>query len=314
MIREREQMFYYKVYGLNVQSNIEFVQLLLVEPFSEEDTEIEICLENSDALSRPFEEIKADGKFFDLTDNGIWFDNSAGHFEIETQNGKTTMKCVKCSDIKVQEAQSYLLGNCLALALTQRKKIAIHGSTLAVGDKAIIICGGSGDGKSTTAMGIIDKGAGLLADDISVIDIDANGKAIVYPGFPEQKLCRDAALEKGLDLNTLRYIDEDKDKFALDRNGIFVTESMELSDIFVIGRHNGDNVETEDIVGEESIKAVIANFFLRDLYDGLFELDPFDVFKCVKIAAQVRIHKISRPMGKNTKDEIVSYIIGEIDG
>ena len=306
-------MYYYLLYGLKVKSNIEFVQLLPAEPFPEEDTEIEICLEDSDVLSRPFEEIKAAGKFFDLTENGIWFDNSAGHFEIETLSGKTVMKCARYSDTKVQEAQSYLLGNCLALALTQRKKIAIHGSTLAVGDKAIIICGGSGDGKSTTAMGIIEKGAGLLADDISVVDIDANGKAIVYPGFPEQKLCRDAALEKGLDLNTLRYIDEDKDKFALDRNSIFVTECMELSDIFVIGRHNGDNVETEDIVGEDSLNTIISNFFLRDLYDGLFGLDPMDVFKCVKIASQARIHRISRPMGRNTKDEIVSYIIGEIN-
>ncbi|MDC7294819.1 MULTISPECIES: HPr kinase/phosphorylase [unclassified Butyrivibrio] len=303
-------MYYYQVYGLVAQSNIEFPQLLPVEPFPEENTEIEIYVENSDALSRSFEEIKASGKYFDLTENGIWFDNSAGHFEIETQNGKTVMKCVKCSDIKYQEAQSYLLGNSLAIAMTQRKKIAIHGSTLAVGNKAIIICGGSGSGKSTTAMGVIDRGAKLLADDISVIDIDkVTGKTLAYPGFPEQKLCRDAALEKGLNLDTLRYIDEEKDKFALDRNSIFVKEGMEVSDIYMIAPYMGETLEIEDITGEDSLKAIIDNLFLKELYEGLFRLEPSDVFKCVKLASEAKIHKIFRPLEKNTKDEIVDYII-----
>ena len=306
-------MYFYELYGLKVQSNIEFVQLLPAEPFPEENTEIVICLENSDALSRTFEEIKASGKYFDLTENGIWFDNSAGHFEIETLNGKTVMKCVKCSDITDQEAQSYLLGNSLAIALTQRKKIAIHGSTLAVGDKAIIICGGSGSGKSTTAMGVIDKGAKLLADDISVIDVDmATGNALAFPGFPEQKLCRDAALEKGLDLNSLRYIDEEKDKFALDRNSIFVKESMEVSDIYIIAPYSGNALEVMNITGEDSLKAIIDNLFLKELYDGLLRLEPTDVFKCLKLASKAKIHKIYRPLEKNTKDEIVDYIIGSV--
>ena len=306
-------MYFYELYGLKVQSNIEFVQLLPAEPFPEENTEIVICLENSDALSRTFEEIKASGKYFDLTENGIWFDNSAGHFEIETLNGKTVMNCVKCSDITDQEAQSYLLGNSLAIALTQRKKIAIHGSTLAVGDKAIIICGGSGSGKSTTAMGVIDKGAKLLADDISVIDVDmATGNALAFPGFPEQKLCRDAALEKGLDLNSLRYIDEEKDKFALDRNSIFVKESMEVSDIYIIAPYSGNALEVMNITGEDSLKAIIDNLFLKELYDGLLRLEPTDVFKCLKLASKAKIHKIYRPLEKNTKDEIVDYIIGSV--
>ena len=306
-------MYYYQLYGLKVQSNIEFVQLYSVEPFPLEAADMDIWVEKSDELSKPFEKIKAAGKYFDITDHGIWFDNQAGHFLVETQNGKTIMKCIKYSDITYDEAKAFLLGNCLAIAMTQRKKLAIHGSTLLVGEKAIIVCGGSGSGKSTTAMGVIDKGAGLLADDISVIDIvSESGKAIAYPGFPEQKLCRDAALERGLELDSLRYIDEDKDKFALDRDSIFVKEKKEVSDIFIISKSNGSAVEIEEVSGEDSINAVIDNLFLRDLYNGVFSLEPTYALKCIKLAAQVRIHRISRPRDKDTRKEIVDIIFDEL--
>ena len=68
-------------------------------------------------------------------------------------------------------------------------------------DKGIIITGTSGSGKSTLTAELISDGAVMLADDMIVTGYDDNGFPTIYPAFPQQKLCRDAAIKKGYDLD-----------------------------------------------------------------------------------------------------------------
>ena len=307
-------MFYYELYGLKVESNIEFIQLLPVEATTSKETAAKIIVEEGSELSRPSEEILAEGNSFGTTENGIWFNNQAGKFVIETVDGTSYMRCTKCADVHVSVIRSFLLGNCLAIMLTQRGKIVIHGSTLVVNDKAILVCGGSGAGKSTISTGMIDNGAKLMADDVSVIDMDQDtGKMVAFPGFPEQKLCRDAAQDRGLNLNDLRFVNEDRDKYALDRTDIFYNHVTEVSDMFILRLINDGEMHISEISGEDKLNAITENLFLKDLYGFMLKLDTMDVLKCVKIAGQVDIFRISRARGVDTKDRIVSRI-GEILG
>ena len=64
-----------------------------------------------------------------------------------------------------------LSGTVLALVLMQRDVLVLHGSVIAFGDRALVVMGHSGDGKSTTAAACARAGHTLLSDDLAPLDL-----------------------------------------------------------------------------------------------------------------------------------------------
>lgn len=313
-------MFTYTLYDLILQSNIAFGQLLEYKP-SEKDqlkADINISVREGDELKKRFSDVIEHGGNWGLTENGRWFCNRAGVFLLETVDDKSTMICERYEGIPDQMVRSFLLGNCIAIVMTQRKKIVIHGSSIVLDGKTVMICGDSGTGKSTTSMALIDNGGSLMADDISVLDVDTeDGKVYSLPGFPEQKLCRDAAEDNGMKLNELTYIDEDRDKFSVDRREIFINEKH-TADILLalhIVSANEQNEEFEkgvrikEITGADKVNAITDRFFLIWMYNKSLGLEPSEMMKVFALAGQIRIFDITRVEGIDTKDYMVNRIM-----
>ncbi len=71
-----------------------------------------------------------------------------------------------------------LYGTVTGLLLAWRGLIPIHGSAVEWNGNAVLFCGASGAGKSTTVAALISRGARLLSDDLSVLHSTAPGKAL----------------------------------------------------------------------------------------------------------------------------------------
>lgn len=74
-----------------------------------------------------------------------------------------------------------LLGTVLGLVFHQRRQILLHASAVRVGDRAVLFCGASGEGKSTIAAALTQRGYRLLADDACAVSTDAAGSPTVSP-------------------------------------------------------------------------------------------------------------------------------------
>jgi energy-coupling factor transporter ATP-binding protein EcfA2 len=72
-----------------------------------------------------------------------------------------------------------------------------------IGQKAVVIAGHSGRGKSTLAAALARAGHPLLADDITVIRFDAAGTAFAVPGSPHVRLNPDSIAANALDVAQL---------------------------------------------------------------------------------------------------------------
>lgn len=306
-------MYYYKAYGLVIKSNIFFPQLLPIGENDVETIDVEITVCDSEETSLNEEEIEKSGKFYGKTKKGIWFNNQAGKFKIETIGNKSYINCAKYADVHISNVRSFILGNVSAIMLTQRGKIVIHGSTLLLDDKGVLICGDSGAGKSTLSMELISRGARLMSDDISAIDVNAgDGYCYSYAGFPEQKLCKDAALARGLDIDKLDYVNEDKEKYSLKRNDIFEDGPRKVEGMIVIKKSNkednGNSIICNEIVGAEKVNFIIHNFFLYELYSGFFHLQPDEMMKCIALAKQIRIFEFIRNSKVDTVNELAEAV------
>ena len=307
----------YNLYNLKLNSNIDFPQLVPHQDDDESNADVRIIVEDTDELSIGHE--KPEPGNFGKTKDGIWFKNQAGYFSVETKDSVSYMTCRKYKDVHISIIRSFLLGNALAIMLTQRSKIVLHGSTLVLGDKTIMICGDSGAGKSTLSMALQERGAKMMADDISVIDIDKeDGCCYAYSGFPEQKLCRDAAIRQGYDLDTLRYVNEDRDKFSIDSNSIFVEGRRKPDVLFSLHKgyldQLGEEVLVKEVTGADKVNAITDRFFLNVLYGGFLSLSPSDMMKCFKLAGQIKIVDMTRAREANTIDELVQVVMKNTAG
>lgn len=75
------------------------------------------------------------------------------------------------TDVSAAEQRKLETGAARILVHQLRGKLALHGAAVAFGDRALVLMGGSGQGKSTLAAALCKAGAALLADDAVALDM-----------------------------------------------------------------------------------------------------------------------------------------------
>lgn len=291
-------MYYYKIYGQKVESDIDFAQLVV--DTSEEKPSISIMRRN--APDDILEQMKQ--SYTSIGDKESWFYNS-------------TLRCVirdgqdiyyePFDDINEQYLRTYILGYGLSMLFLQRGNLTIHGSCVRKDNQAIIISGMSGAGKSTLTSQFLSAGYEFMADDITLVECNEQ-YAVAYPGFPYQKLCRDVVEKKKLDTKELIYIDEDKDKFLVKWDGEYHTEGVELTTLVVIlvGDEN-TKLEVKEAQGFEKLQYVVDNLFLKKRI--LFrENNPQLIKLCLDIASRINILVVTRPYGIDSASQQLELI------
>ncbi len=108
---------------------------------------------------------------------------------------------------------SSVLGSGSAALLQQRGVFPIHGSAIALGAEAVAFAGPSGAGKSTLLAEFLRRGHAALTDDVLAPDIAGSGEIRAQPGYPRQKLWRDALRRSGRETTRLRRVSETLEKY-----------------------------------------------------------------------------------------------------
>jgi hypothetical protein len=84
-----------------------------------------------------------------------------------------------------------LLGPAMAMLLHERGRFILHASAVELDGAAVAFLGDSGDGKSTLALALRDRGCRILTDDVLAIDLQGS-RAVAIPAYPQIRL-----VEKG---------------------------------------------------------------------------------------------------------------------
>lgn len=288
-------MYYYHLYGCLIESELEFPQL--VETQQTEEADITICSGTmpEDVLQKAEQQI-----YYEFGDEFSWLYNKTCIFYIE--NGKKITYYLKPEGVEMR-LRNYLLGFGMSMLFMQRGEMAIHCSALHNGTEAILIAGESGSGKSTLTNSYLAKGWKLMADDMVVAKYDKEKGTMVYPAFPYQKLCRNVAVERGYDLDELIYVNEQKDKFLVPCGGEFGLEGKPLKKFLMLGVHEGEEVVVREVQSIAKLQVCLNNLFLRHLL-GNQKYAPKIGQKCLELIANVDVHLIARPDGKETTEAI----------
>lgn len=288
-------MYIYQLYGLKLETDLEFRQLLT----DVEHGEVEVVV----AAGLIPEEIiqKENDRKYEFGDKMSWLSNRTCCLLVE--NGSKITYSLKEGG-NPEYLRTYILGWGMSMLALQRGILAIHCSAVANERGAVLICGESGAGKSTMTTAFLDKGYRLMADDMAFVETRPGDKAMVSPAFPYQKLCRGAALAQGYSLDELIYIDEDKDKFLVPYKGKFDFTAVPVRGMLVLGVIGGDEVIVREMSGVNRFHMVINNLFLRNLL-GEQKYEPRTGQLCLNMAAVVPVAFIGRPVGQDTVHEVI---------
>lgn len=288
-------MYQYHIYGVGIHSEIKLYNL----PETPVSPDVSV---HYGALPEDIVQLTERGITSSLSASRIWFRNDTGYFII--YNGNEIL--VHPSDDADEKAlASFVLGWSISFLFLQRGYSAIHCSAIEIDqERAALIAGVSGAGKSTTALSLIEVGHRYLADDI--IMVKPSTDMMIHPGFPIQKVCRN--MIDRINPEHLFYIDERKDKYAYYNTGEFCNEPRKLTTLIMLDSYDGDTVLTEELTGLAKWNCVLKNLFLLDAYKS-FDYPPEEKARTLELAGKIDVYKITRPTGKDTVDEIRDIII-----
>ncbi|MEG1254493.1 hypothetical protein [Clostridium sp.] len=299
---DTKKRYFYKVYGLNIDSNIEVSEFQLRNK-SNEDKDV-ITMLYGQASNEIKEELKLGRRNY-VSKNNIWFyiDGVATYW-ITGGNTVIIEPCENCDKVLMK---IYVLGSVLGFLLLQREVTAIHGGTVVIDGKAIVFTGERGAGKSTLTTALGQRGYSFVSDDIATVNFE--NKLTIEPGFPYHKLCLDA-------LDNMNYIKEDyiffqadgKIKYIVPDYDGFAKKKVVLSAICEIAIGDVEEVQIEEIYGSEKLDKIIKNIYRIEYIGMMGGMTPKYFKNCIQIAKNIKFYKIIRPRDKYTVNAQIEII------
>lgn len=284
-------MYYYKLYGVLIASDLFFPQLVI----SEDTTRYDVMVEKTE-LSEELQNLLSEKKY-EFGREYSWLSNTTCQIQVYDGNRITY---ALTGQGHPEWLQTYILGYGMSMLALQRDMLPIHCSVVADERGAVLIAGESGAGKSTATTAFLKEGYTLMADDMAWTD-----GTMVYPAFPYQKLCRDVVEREGYDMDELIYIDEQKDKFLARYRGEFSTEGRLMKGFILLHLTPEEKVTVRELTGLDRLHVYVGNLFLRKLMTREQKYAPYIGKIGLEMASKVPLLCIGRPIKGNTAEEVV---------
>lgn len=301
-------MYHYWLYGMHVES---FLELEECFPYTGEKPV------DFSVVERAFPE-EVQKMFADKSDSdpvaatssralAFRIPNVADYHSTEAEITVRPMEGAEPAQIKC-----YLLGSAFGYAMILRKRVVLHGGAVSRFGKGIIVTGESGAGKSTVTNSLREQGYSFISDDVCALTQN-DKKMHINMAYPQQKLCRDAALKMGYALEDLIYINEERDKFAVRLKDGFLPEGQDFDYLFELVLSEDEKLCIRKVEGHEKLMLLLRNIYRGE---GSFErwgMPPEYMKQCLTIASTIEIYQIARPANLNSLPEILEFINGCVE-
>ena len=294
--------FYYRVYGLNIESEICIPEFTIIENPQAVNIDTKIYYKNA---GQEIKEAIKNGKRTNFTYNDMWFNVENVAIYHAYDGDKIEVELYENADPYM--VNMYILGTVLGLSILQKNMVAIHGGAIVINNKGCVFTGDKGAGKSTLTTALRKKGYGFIADDVASINLDGNTS--IYPGFAYQKLCEDTMEKLGYDKKEFIPFDAGEHiKYIVPAHDKFVDNEVNFDTLFEISVGEVDKVQIEELSGSEKLQNIIRNIF--NVYALYYSggIPPTIFKKCMDIGKSIRCFRIIRPKDKFTVDEQISLI------
>jgi hypothetical protein len=287
----------YQAYGLNILSQLPVTGFEEAKP-STADVRIYEGL-----VPEKLTNAKNDGVLFQSNDHEFLLRlETVAAFYIKNGNEIVIQRLSNASNAEIS---TFLVGACFGSLMHQRGLLPIHASTLIFKDRSFVFAGNSGAGKTTLAAALINEGAFLVADDISVVEL-AEGKLCVRPALPVLRLWEDSVLQLGISLLNLEPVRPDLKKYYVPINQ-YSKVLYPIDHIFILNFHNRSDIKIKKLEGVEKFQSIKKHTYLfKGIAHTVMEKNHFQMVN--RLIAEIPVSMLFRPSGVFNAKDIIAAI------
>jgi hypothetical protein len=158
-------------------------------------------------------------------------------------------------------------------------------------DHAVVLAGNSSAGKSVLLAALVERGWGLLTDDLAPVTLDDEGAPVAVPTWPGITLF-------GMS-GSRRFVG---------RDARFVDEARPVSAIWWLGVHRFDRMEVRDVEGIARFEALGAMAYNRRIASALLDRASYLRVAAAVAGSGIPIRRLIRPHGRWTADELADIV------
>jgi len=196
--------------------------------------------------------------------------------------------------LTIEDLSTYLLGPVMGFIMRQRNIVSLHASTACIAGQAVMLCGESEAGKSTTAAALALRGIPILDEDVSPIKEEAV-TFYVEPGFPRICLWPSAVDTLFGTPDALPLLTPTWDKRFLALDGVqakFEPQRQPLGAVYLLAPRveEVDAPRIESLGKREALLELVQNTYMNGVLDRAQRAAEFDAL--ARIVARVPVRKI----------------------
>lgn len=201
-----------------------------------------------------------------------------------------------------------LYGIAIAAILLQNKYLVLHGSTVAINGKGVVIVGEKGFGKSTLTATALASGHDFICDDVTALSVENNRSTMILPGIPRLKLWPDAVKTIGLSPNDLPLLSPSIPKHILYvRGSQFNNNPVPLQTVVML--EHGDTISIEEMTESEKMIWLLGGQYFTKHHHALQHSEHKLLFEhCSELARKTRIIKLISPRDAKSPPLIVKLL------
>lgn len=296
-------MFRYRLYGLEIESDIDLGQL----PFGGGSasglvriirTHIPLpTIDRSEALT-----------FVDTGSEQLLVWSMVGAFRIASD---TCIEVDPNPGVPDSLVALPLLGTVFAALLQRRGLTVFHASAVDVAGRAVVLLGHKGAGKSTTAGALVAAGRTLIADDVVALELGATGQPHVLAAAPQLRLWDDSrASLAGSAITDLGRLHGaiDKSLYALPASA---PHPLPLARLYLLGR--AANPGVHPMPPAEAITMLLnQSYMARFGARGFGVTMPTHFARLARLADTGRVRILAVPAGLDRLGEIAPLIEADL--
>jgi hypothetical protein len=291
-------MFSYSAYGLGIHSALPLPELVACEA----DADAVVRLGKVERLPASLDE-RGYG-FWATADEACHYLAHSGAF---LALGGRDIIVDPAAGVEERALRLVILGPGLGLLLHQRGRLVLHASAVEVDGTAVAFMGASGWGKSTAAAVMHSRGHGIVADDITVIDLDQDSPT-VFPGFPQLKLWPEAVVSLGETPEALPRLHPLFEKRARRISREFSQRPLPLSCIYVLA--GGTTLAIEPLQPQDTLRELIRHWYGSRYGVELLRPGGLSAFfqQCVNLTNRVPVCRLTRPYSLSTLPDVAQLV------
>ena len=206
-----------------------------------------------------------------------------------------------------EDIRLFLTGSVIGIIIHQRKDLALHGSAIKIGEKAVVFSGISGSGKSTLALALMKKGYPVICDDVARISTTNQNEIVISSGFPQMKQWVDSLKKLGEQPNQYKKLRASMEKRAYHLDKQFVSGQFLVGAVFFLSSHNRLEIEIEPVKGVQKFNLLRNNTYRNKFMNGIGNFKEHLAI-CEALSSQAAMFQIKRPDKGFLIDELVQAI------